>query len=87
MGPPLDSPDALNRFVSEVREQLDAAGFTAAASRLASVQGAAFTTSSEWLGELGAAVNAVRLDRELPADLRGKLEAIRAEVRRVWPAL
>lgn len=83
----LDSPEALDRFVSELRQQLEATGFTAAASRLASVQGAAFTTGSEWLGELGTAVNALGTDRELPAEIRKKLELIRAEVRRVWPAL
>ena len=87
MGGPIDSPDALIRFVSEVCQQLDASGFHSAASRLASIQGTAFTTGSEWLGELGTAVNAVRADRKVPADIREKLETIRAEVRRVWPAL
>ena len=83
MSAPFESPDALDRFVSEVRQQLDALGFTAAASRLAAVQGTAFTTGSEWLGELGAAVNAIRGDRNLSPDLREKLETIRTEVRRV----
>ena len=82
-----ENPDALDRFVSEVRQQLDAMGFTAGASRLASVQGTAFTSGSEWLGELGTAVNAIRADLQLPAEIREKLEVIRAEVRRVWPAL
>jgi hypothetical protein len=51
------------------------------------VQRTAFTTGSEWLGELGAAVKAIRAERGLPNSLRQKLEAIRAHVRRVWPAL
>jgi hypothetical protein len=84
---PFESPDALDRFVSEVRKQLESTGFATAASRLASVQDTAFTTGSEWLGELGTAVNAIRNDRKLPREIREKLEAIRAEVRRVWPAL
>jgi hypothetical protein len=42
-----DRPDDLNRFVSEVRDDLERAGFHAAARRLAAVQGTAFTTGSE----------------------------------------
>jgi hypothetical protein len=87
MGSRFANPDSLDRFVSEVRQQLDASGFAAAASHLASVQGTAFTSGSEWLGELGAAVNAIRNDGKLPLEIREKLEVIRAEVRRVWPAL
>jgi hypothetical protein len=82
-----DSPEDLDRFVSEVRKELDAGGFGSAASRLATVQRTAFTTGSEWLGELGAAVKAIRAERGLPNSLRQKLEAIRVHVRRVWPAL
>jgi hypothetical protein len=65
MSAPFESLDALDRFVSEVRQQLDASGFTVAASRLAAVQGTAFATASEWLGELGTAVNAIRGDLNL----------------------
>jgi hypothetical protein len=80
-------PDDLNRFVSEVRTDLQAAGLDVAAQRIATVQSTAFTTGSEWLGELGVAVNAIRGMHTLPADLDAKLERIKVEVRRVWPSL
>jgi hypothetical protein len=80
-----DSPDALERFVTEVRIALEARGFPIAARRLAEVQGSARTTGSEWLGELGAAVKAIRNQRDLPVDLRDRLEVILGEVRRVPP--
>jgi hypothetical protein len=76
-----DSPDALERFVTEVRVALEARGFPIAARRLAEVQSSARTAGSEWLGELGAAVKAIRNQRGLPADLRNKLEVILEEVR------
>ena len=82
-----DSPDALNRFISEVRVELDTLGFQLAARRLAKVQETTYTTGSEWLGHLGSAINAIRKERDLPADLVIKLETIQAQVRRVWPGL
>jgi hypothetical protein len=82
-----ESPDELNRFVTQVRADLQAAGHHAAAERFAAIQGAAFTTGSEWLGELGTAVREVRASCTLSEELDAKLERIRAEVRRVWPFL
>lgn len=80
-----DSPDALDRFVTEVRTALEARGFPIAARRLAELQGSASTTGPEWLAELGAAVKAIRNQRGLPDDLRAKLEVILEEVRRLSP--
>jgi hypothetical protein len=82
-----DSPDALNQVVTEVRAELEARGLSTAARRLAEVQESAYTTGSEWLGELGVAVQAVQGERGLTPELRAKLEVIRGEVRRVWPGL
>jgi hypothetical protein len=83
------TPDDLNRFVSAVRKDLEAIGFHDSALRLAGIQGAAFTTGSEWLGELGAAVNEILSahDETLPTDLRTRLGAILGRARQVWPAL
>jgi hypothetical protein len=77
-----DSPDALDRFVTDVRAALEARGFPIAARRLAEVQRSAYTTGSEWLGELGAAAKAIRNQRGIPADLRDKIEVILEEARR-----
>ena len=51
------------------------------------VQGTAYTTASEWLGELGLAVRKVEeqiLHRE---GLRKDLETILREVHEIWPNL
>jgi hypothetical protein len=80
-----DSPESLDRFVSEVQAALEGRGFPIAARRLAEVRSSAYTTGAEWLGELGAAAKAIRHQRDLPVDLRDKLEAILVEVRRAWP--
>jgi hypothetical protein len=82
-----DSPDALDRFVTEVRTALEARGFAIAARRLAEIQSTAHTTGPEWLGELGAAAKAIRNQTGIPVDLRDKIEAILAEARRAWPTL
>jgi hypothetical protein len=82
-----DSPDDLNRFIKLVRDELESAGHHGAAARLASAQDSAFTTGSEWLGELGTAVKEIRKAETLPAALDKKLDQIMKEVRRVWRRL
>ena len=82
-----DSADDLARFVGHVGTELEALGLHSAARRFAGIRGAAFTTGSEWLGELGAAVNAIRTECRIPLALDEKLERIMSEVRRVWPGL
>jgi hypothetical protein len=81
------SPDDLNRFIGETRRELEANGFASAAARLADVQGGAFTTGSEWLGELGLAVKEALATKGLPYFIRERLNAIRGAVRAVWPKL
>ena len=80
-----DRPGDLDRFVSEVRADLEAAGLRRAAERLAEIQRTAFTTGSEWLGELGAAVREIRSEGALGPELDAKLKRIMAQVRRIWP--
>lgn len=85
MNTTFDSPDALDRFVAEVQAELEGGGFPIAARRLADIRSSAYTTSSEWLGELGAAMKAIRNQRGLSASLKDKVEVILAEARRAWP--
>jgi len=80
-------PDALNRFVGEVASELAALGLQRAAKRLVAIQGTAYTTGSEWLGELGTAVRDIRGQYPIPPALDTRLERIMTEVRRAWPAL
>lgn len=83
----LESPEDLDRLVGEVSAELEARGFQSAARRLAGIQGVAFTTGSEWLGELGTAIKQMRDECRLPPALDARLEQIMTEVRRVWPRL
>jgi hypothetical protein len=82
-----DSPDDLNRFIKLLSDELESAGNHDAAARLAAVQDSACTTGSEWLGELGTAVKAIRNAGTLPAAFDKKLDLIMKEVRRVWRRL
>jgi hypothetical protein len=77
-----ESPEELNLFVSEVRADLEAAGLSAAAGRFAGIQATAFTTGSEWLGELGAAAQEIRREKDLPPALAEKVDRILRRVRR-----
>lgn len=82
-----ENPEHLDRFVSELRAGLERAGYGEAAARLRAVQRTAFTTGSEWLGELGLAVREIRARHALPAELEAKLAAVGCEARRAWPSL
>ena len=83
----MDGPSDLNRLVSEARADLEAVGLHAAAAQLRAIQESAFTTGSEWLGDLGLAVGRMRREGGIPRSIDAKLESIMAEVRRAWPKL
>lgn len=71
-----------------VLAELEAAGAAeaAAAIRRRCLE-PAFTTSTEWLGEIGTALAGLsrRDRRRLPPATRARLLAVLAEVARVWP--
>lgn len=81
------SPDELSRLVGDVTAELEALGFQDAARRFVAIQSAAYTTGSEWRGELGTAVKEIRNQWRIPPELDARLERIMTEVRRVWPGL
>lgn len=83
----LTGPDELYRLLTKLRSELVAGGFHQAAEQLAHLLDPAFTTGSEWLGELGMTVRNIRQQRRLPSHLDQKLPRIMAHVRRTWPAL
>lgn len=79
------------RLVGEVRDDLQSAGFTEAAGRLSAVLNGTFTTGSEWLAELHAAVHAIRAGHRLPRQLDAKLGQLlqpdfqeRVVIRQLW---
>ena len=79
------SPDALHKCVGEVIQRLRGAGLDA--TPLEKVQSTAYTTGSEWLGELGQAV--IQVERQPIADpaTANDLRRILAESRRAWPSI
>jgi len=81
------SPGELNALISQVAEELREQGQTEAADLLAGVQTVAFTTGSEWLGEVGLLVRRLQREFDLDASVRQDLKQIMRAVNRVWPRL
>jgi hypothetical protein len=74
MSAPFANVEELNAFVTELRTDLDAAGLSDAAKRLAEIQNTAYTTGSEWQGELKRAVRSIfRQEQRLPEDLVARM--------------
>jgi hypothetical protein len=77
------------KLLHEAIEGARTAGLAEAADELEARTSAAFTTSSEYLGEVGLAIRQF-LARErgrMPAAVERHLKDCLAEVRRVWPRL
>ena len=81
------SPDEFHAFIAEVGDQLRTSGQSDAAAVLTSLQTVAFTTGSEWLGELGQVVRRVEREFSINAAVSQDLARIMQEVNRVWPSL
>jgi len=52
----IQSPDDVRKLIDTVIEKLESGQQHDAADKLKAIQTTAFTTSSEWLGELGLAI-------------------------------
>jgi len=81
------SPEELHAFIEEVAEKLRSKGQMEAAETLTSIQNVAFTTGSEWLGELGLLVRRVQRTFDLDPDIDRDLKRVMRSVNRVWPRL
>ena len=80
-----DSPEALRLFVVATEQELRASGLTHAATLLQEVQATAYTTSSEWLGELGTAVRRIQAQFRLPPEIGQRLQRVMTAVHQAWP--
>ncbi len=75
-------PDPFDELIRELRAQ----GLADAADSLASIKAAAWTTSSEMLGELGMAILRIQSENARASnDLQRLLGRCMDEVRKVWP--
>ena len=81
------SPDELDECVAIVARELAAAELHSPAEKLLRIRGAAWPTSSEWLGELGLAIRELRAAHRVPPLTDAKLERIMVAVRTAWPNL
>jgi hypothetical protein len=73
----------LYHFINAVIERFREAGLDPQSLEI--VQNTAYTTSSEWLGELGLAVRMLEKQIVHREELRTNLETILKEVHRAWP--
>ena len=78
-----DFSPALRQAIKLARE----AGLTESATELEERAFAAYTTSSEWLGEVGEAILQFRAreGKRVPADVAELLDQCLREVGKVWP--
>jgi hypothetical protein len=78
-----DFSPALRQAIKLARE----AGLTESATELEARAFAAYTTSSEWLGEVGEAILQFRAreGKRVPADVAKLLDQCLREVGKVWP--
>jgi hypothetical protein len=83
MSPAEDFTPRLLKALAEV----EAAGFAALAGAARGRCLAAYTTSSEWLGEVGASLTELlrACGAAIPQPTRAELEACLNEVAKVWP--
>jgi hypothetical protein len=77
------------RLLREAMQGARAAGLAEAADELEARTSIAFTSSSEWLGEVGLAIRhfQARERGKVPAAVKRQLGDCLGEVRRAWPGL
>ena len=79
------SKQELYSFVNDVAGKLRQVGEHSAAKMLSTANTVAYTSSSEWLGEIGLAVMEIRSQCRLDRDLEIDCDDIMSEVQRFWP--
>ena len=77
------TPAELDKFVRETAKILEKAGLPDAGRELEDIQSTAWTTSSEWLGELGLAVARVKA-HDLPDEVIPRLRRIHKAASAAW---
>jgi hypothetical protein len=82
-----ESPDELNQFAGEVIQKLHRAELYDAAKILEDWRSNVYTTSSEWLGELGLAIRKIQKQNEIDQSLNLDLERLLCAVHRAWPSI
>ena len=81
------SPSELRAFVLKLAEELERAGMPEDSERLRLVATIAYTTGSEWLGDLGLAVREVQKKHHTPPAIQDALGSVMSAVHVAWPKL
>ena len=82
------SPGDLRAFTLKLLDDLASAGIAdETTDRLRTVSNAAYTTGSEWLGDLGLAVRELQRRHKLQEEFEKHLETIMEAVHAAWPRL
>lgn len=79
--------DDFTLMLREALSEIEAAGFVAPVETARGKCFSAYTTSSEWLGEVGVSVTELLAlcGASIPASTREKLNACLNKVAKVWP--
>jgi hypothetical protein len=81
-----DSGNELARFIDSVIDKLRASRQEEAANLLQNLQTSVFTTSSEWLMELGGAIRCIQHRYSPSRDINEDLERMMDAVVGAWPS-
>lgn len=76
MTEPFSSPKELDDYVRTTAKLLESAGHAEAAAELDKIRSTAWTTSSEWLGELGFAIRRIKALGDVPDEVAPRLRRI-----------
>jgi len=79
------SPEDLSSYISETVRLLRDEGFENAANTFEKINNSVFTSGSEWLGEIGHAINSIQEAYSIPENIKERLEIIMYNVNDVWP--
>jgi len=73
--------------VLNLADELERAGLTERAERLRVVATIAYTTGTEWLGDIGLAVRDVQKKHQVSPAIQDSLERVMSAVHVAWPQL
>lgn len=82
-----NEPFDLRAHVERLCGEFDKAGQVEASQRLRRVLDTAYTTSSEWLGELGLAAREIQRKHKPDGALNSGLDEVMRHVHKVWRRL
>ena len=81
------SPSDLRAFVLNLSDELARAGLTEHAERLRTVATIAYTSGTEWMGDIGLAVRDAQKKHHVSPEIQEMLERVMSAVHVAWPQM